>query len=50
MVAQRFVYPQGYNELYIDDAERKTLQDHLAELLAAGKVRRDGARFALVAR
>jgi len=38
LVAQRFLYPQGYAELYIDDAETKTLQEHLAELQAAGKV------------
>ena len=38
LVEQRFLYPQGYGELYIDDAERKTLLEHLDELTAAGRV------------
>jgi glyoxylase-like metal-dependent hydrolase (beta-lactamase superfamily II) len=43
LVAHRFLYPPGYGELYIDDAERKTIGEHLAELIAAGRVAlRDG--------
>ena len=43
LVAHRFVYPPGYSELYIDDAERKTIAEHLDELIVAGRViLRDG--------
>jgi glyoxylase-like metal-dependent hydrolase (beta-lactamase superfamily II) len=38
LVAQRFVYPPDYGELYIDDAERKSIGEHLAELIATGRV------------
>ncbi len=38
LVAQRFLYPPHYEDLYIDDAERKTLTEHLDELIAAGRV------------
>lgn len=38
LVAHRFMYPQGYSELFIDDAERKTITEHLDELIAAGRV------------
>lgn len=43
LVSRRFLYPADYSELYIDDAERKTISEHLEELLAAGRVAlRDG--------
>jgi len=43
LVAQRFLYPPGYEDVYIDDAERKTLTEHLDELIATGRVAlRDG--------
>ncbi len=46
LVAQRFLYPQDYGELFIDDAERKTISEHLHELTAAGRVAlRDGIYF-----
>lgn len=38
LVSQRFLYPPGYGELFIDDAERKTITEHLHELIAAGRV------------
>ena len=38
LVAHRFMYPQGYSELFIDDAERKTITEHLDELIAAGRI------------
>ena len=41
--SRRFLYPPDYADLYIDDAERKTLIEHLDELVAAGRVAlRDG--------
>lgn len=43
LVSQRFLYPAHYSDVYIDDAERKTIAEHLAELTAAGEVvQRDG--------
>jgi glyoxylase-like metal-dependent hydrolase (beta-lactamase superfamily II) len=43
LVAHRFLYPQDYQELYIEDVERKSLLEHLDELIAAGRVAlRDG--------
>ena len=43
LVAHRFLYPPDYHDVYIDDAERKTIAEHLAELIAAGRVAlRDG--------
>lgn len=38
LVAHRFLYPPGYHDVYIEDAERKTIAEHLAELIAAGRV------------
>lgn len=43
LVSHRFLYPPDYSELYIDDAERKTISEHLDELIASGRVElRDG--------
>ena len=43
LVAHRFLYPVDYSEVYIDDAERKTILEHLDELIASGRVAlRDG--------
>jgi hypothetical protein len=42
-VSQRFLYPPGHGEIYVDDAERKTIAEHLDALIAAGRVAlRDG--------
>lgn len=38
LVSQRFLYPPGYGDVYIDDAERRTIAEHLDELIAAGRV------------
>ncbi len=37
LVAHRFLYPPDYHDLYIEDAERKTLIEHLGELTSAGR-------------
>ena len=42
LVAMRLLYPVGYEEVWIDCAERRTIGQHLDELLAAGRVRCDG--------
>lgn len=47
LVAERLTYPKGYEELWIDGAETRTISQHLDELLAAGRVRRlDDGRWA----
>ena len=45
LVAHRFLYPPGYTDVYVEDAERKTLREHLALLLAGGRVREEGGVY-----
>jgi len=45
LVAQRFLYPQGYDLDFVVSAERRTTAQHLAALVAAGRVRLDGERY-----
>lgn len=42
MVAHRFLYPPGADLGWIDAAERRTIEQHLARLLAQGRVARAG--------
>ena len=41
LVAGRLLYPQDYQELWVNEAERRTIAQHLEELLASGVVRED---------
>ena len=45
LVAQRFLYPQGYALDFVASAERRTTAQHLEALVAAGRVREDGGRY-----
>jgi glyoxylase-like metal-dependent hydrolase (beta-lactamase superfamily II) len=48
MVRERLLYPPEHEELWVDAAESRSIGMHLAELQAAGRVRRlDDARWAL---
>jgi len=38
LVAARLLYPPDYEELWIDDAERRSISQHLEELVADGRV------------
>ena len=38
LVSHRFLYPPDYHDVYIEDAERRTIAEHLDELIAAGRV------------
>lgn len=38
LVRQRLLYPPGFNANWVDAAEARTIQQHLAELLADGRV------------
>jgi hypothetical protein len=42
LVEHRFLYPRGHQDLWVDDAERFTLRQHLAELVADGRVALEG--------
>jgi glyoxylase-like metal-dependent hydrolase (beta-lactamase superfamily II) len=43
LVSHRFLYPPGHSDVYIDDAERKTIVEHLDELIRSDRVLlRDG--------
>ena len=47
LVQRRLTYPVGYDEVWVNDAERRTITQHLDELVAEGRARvlEDG-RFA----
>ena len=49
LAEERLLYPKGYDELWVTDAERRTIGMHLAELVAAGRVREDDGAYALIA-
>jgi len=41
LVAHRFLYPPGYYDIFVEDAERKSILEHLNELIAAGRAALD---------
>lgn len=45
LVARRFLYPPGYHALFVEDAERKTIREHLDALLAEGRIVEEGPRY-----
>jgi glyoxylase-like metal-dependent hydrolase (beta-lactamase superfamily II) len=49
LVAKRFVYPQGYEEVFVEDVERKTIHEHLEMLVAEGRVAEEGGSYRMVA-
>jgi glyoxylase-like metal-dependent hydrolase (beta-lactamase superfamily II) len=40
LVVCRLLYPPGHQEIWVDEAERRSISQHLDELLAAGRVAR----------
>ncbi|HYF61022.1 MAG TPA: MBL fold metallo-hydrolase, partial [Burkholderiaceae bacterium] len=51
LVRARLLYPAAHDELWVDVAERRTIAQHLDEMLADGRVARtDDGRFRRVAR
>ena len=48
LVAHRFVYPRGLDDLYYTDAERRTIEQHLAALALAGRALDEGGRWRMV--
>jgi len=50
LVRQRLLYPPTHQELWIDQAEQRSIAQHLDELVATGRVQQDAdSRFALAA-
>jgi len=46
LVQRRLLYPPGYDIVYVESAERRSIELHLEELIAQGRVRAvDEARF-----
>ncbi|MDA8107396.1 MAG: MBL fold metallo-hydrolase [Betaproteobacteria bacterium] len=48
LVTHRFLYPRGYHDTYVEDAERRTVAQHLDSLAAAGRVRDEGGQYRLL--
>lgn len=49
LVAHRFLYPKGFQEIFVEDVERNTIRRHLQSLAAAGRAEVDGERWRLAA-
>jgi glyoxylase-like metal-dependent hydrolase (beta-lactamase superfamily II) len=47
LVAHRFVYPPQLKELFYEDAERRTIEQHLQELALAGRALEERGRWRL---
>jgi glyoxylase-like metal-dependent hydrolase (beta-lactamase superfamily II) len=45
LVAHRFMYPRGYQDVFVEDAERMCLEQHLSILAEQGRVRLADGRF-----
>lgn len=45
LVAQRFLFPPGYEGIFADDAERKTISEHLKHLMAEGRAVHQQGRY-----
>jgi glyoxylase-like metal-dependent hydrolase (beta-lactamase superfamily II) len=48
LVAHRFVYPRNLDDLYYADAERRTIEQHLASLALAGRAAEDNGRWRML--
>jgi len=45
LVEHRFLYPKGYQDTYVEAAERRTTAQHLAALAAAGRIGKTDGRY-----
>jgi len=51
LVRERLIYPPAHGELWVDCVEARTIEQHLDELIAQERVRRqDDGRYALAVR
>ena len=49
LVAERLLYPPNFDSPWVEAAEERTIGQHLAELLADGRVRQEGESYRLSA-
>ncbi len=45
LVARRFMYPPGYHDVFVEDAERRCIGEHLSILVEQGRVREQGGVY-----
>lgn len=45
LVSHRFLFPAGFQDVFVEDAERITIQAHLTELTGQGRVREREGRY-----
>ena len=45
LVAHRFVYTRGGEDLWVEEAERRVIAQHLDEFVAAGRAAEEGGRW-----
>jgi len=45
LVEHRFMYPRGYQDVFIEDAERNTIVQHLESLIERGRVVEESGRY-----
>lgn len=45
LIQQRLLYPPGYDAAWVEGAERRTISQHLTELLARGQVQQDAQGY-----
>lgn len=48
LARRRFLYPPGYHDVYVHDAERKTVREHLASLVTNGRAVQEGEVYRAV--
>lgn len=49
LVAHRFLYPAGYRDIFVENAERRTITQHLERLAARGRAVAEAGRWRLAA-
>ena len=47
LVAHRFLYPAGYEDIFVDDVERNTLLEHLSILIEEGRLQQTGEGYCM---
>ena len=48
LAEHRFLYPRGHRDVYIDDAERRTIAQHLESLIERGRIAGESGRYRLL--
>jgi glyoxylase-like metal-dependent hydrolase (beta-lactamase superfamily II) len=45
LVSRRFLYPRGYQDTYVEEAERRTIVQHLESLAERGRIAEESGRY-----